>query len=406
MDKISFLAVLADKLSHYPLSNEEVESQVSSMSRYLATVSDEEFESENAGEQDAEEIASNIYKKFYQNKQKAEEFSADSESADNGDNVKNPDAVSIQEEKSDKSEQEPDILEELALEAQREREEQQRIEELKQKAIELAREDMRAKTDELADEEKAEISNDAFEAQKTIETTAEVDDNSQELSLSEPEITSSEKNDEYDPIDSAFDPSEEPDRAFEEAEATRIFSTGETAKAIVDYDLAESENDFINNKKLKKVDKKKKKHMKESRHNVNDIKGTPAFWALFILTLPITTPLAIVVCVLFGLAYILLTAVIVALALAMVCTVAFGTALALIGIIYGATKCISSTPIGIFEIGFGIAVGGVTMLLALLLYNAAIRFAPRLYKYITEFAKFVFSKISELYYTLKKECGR
>ena len=63
-------------------------------------------------------------------------------------------------------------------------------------------------------------------------------------------------------------------------------------------------------------------------------------------------------------------------------------------------------PIGLFEIGLGIVIAGVTMLVSILLYNLAVRLITKLFKPVKLLARFVNDKLIDLYYTIKKECGR
>ena len=262
-----------------------------------------------------------------------------------------------------------EFFEMLAKEAEGERNDQARIEELELKALAMAnKDDPEAVAQVLSQDE------------KLVEM-----------------IAASDIADEFDPIETAFDPTQRPDLAYEESEMTRVFST---AEANIAPDL------MIDKSGLRRVDEdapKKKKKIKPEREKV---KGSPLFWTLFILTLPITIPLLLVICAVFGVLYVAVTALIVTFSGAMVSVVACGTAVALIGIIYGATECFKNPPIGLFEIGVGIAVGGVTMLVSVLLYNIAVRFIPRLYKLVNRFGGWVFGGIGQIYTNIKKECGK
>ncbi len=416
MDKIEFLALLAVKLSSYPISQEAVEMHVGNMKRYFDTISNEEFAMENPSEEDAEIIAENLYKKYHSEvstpaaetetdtaeeevSEEAEEqedqpitYAVDIEPAVEGtaepavEETAEPtveasaqeEAESVEEETASseeniaEEENADDFLEQLAKETEEERRDQARAEELKQVAIARAQED----DPELV----AQIFSEEATPRSTAETVQE----------------------EFDPIIDAVDPQSRPDVAFEESELSRIFEAEDTDSeydySIEDFEeseaMAEPENEgFENMQKPERVKREK-------------VKGSPLFWALFILTLPITLPILAVITVFFGIIYIAVTLLIVAFSLIMVSVVAGGTALALIGIIYGITQCFGNLPIGLFEIGLGIAIGGVTMLVSVLLYNLAVRFIPRLYKLVNRFAGTVYSKIGDLFYTLKKECGK
>lgn len=164
------------------------------------------------------------------------------------------------------------------------------------------------------------------------------------------------------------------------------------------FDTEDMNNEtHLSERKLKRVDKQRR------RKNIDrSAKGTPLFWVLFILTLPITVPIFATIWTLFGIMYVVVTALIVGFVGAMVAVVGIGTALTLVGLIFGIIKCFSQLPIGLFEIGFAVAIAGVTMLVSVLIYNLAVRFIPRLYSLIAHFARFVWDSIVGLYYFCKK----
>lgn len=403
MDKIVFLATLAGKLSEYQMPSDAVESSVAEVRGYIDRVSDAEFAAEPATDEDVSAIAKDIYQKYLESnkEQEAQSVSESEPFAENIETTNEADITAQSETHEPETEQtapndEPPAPEEiieqlvvteefaeesapvtsdeeffemLAKEAEGERSDQARIEELELKALAMAnKDDPEAVAQVLSQDE------------KLVEIVA-----------------ASDIADEFDPIETAFDPAQRPDLAYEESEMTRVFSTAETNVA---PDL------MIDKTGLRRVDDeapKKKKKVKPEREKV---KGSPLFWTLFVLTLPITIPLLLVICAVFGILYVAVTALIVAFSGAMVAMVACGTAVALIGIIYGATECFKNPPIGLFEIGVGIAVGGVTMLISVLLYNIAVRFTPRLYKLVNRFGGWVFGGIGQIYTNIKKECGK
>lgn len=406
MDKIVFLATLAGKLSEYQMPSDAVESSVAQVRGYIDRVSDAEFAADPATEADVAAIAKDIYEKYLEAKEaeavKEPESTPEAEAVEEPAEITKDAAVTEETEITEAdiekliSDDEPPAPEEiieqlvvteelaeeptpvtsdeaffemLAKEAEGERNDQARIEELELKALSMAnKDDPEAVAHVLSQDE------------KLVEIVA-----------------ASDIAEEFDPIEGAFDPTQRPDLAYEESEVTRVFSTAETGIA---PDL------MIDKDNLRRVDEgmpKKKKKVKPEREKV---KGSPLFWTLFILTLPITVPLFLTVCAVFGVLYVAVTALIVAFAGAMIGVVACGTALALVGIIYGATQCFKALPIGLFEIGVGIALGGVTMLVSVLLYNIAIRYIPRLYKLVSRFGGWVFGGIGQLYNNLKKECGK
>ncbi|MBQ3182271.1 MAG: hypothetical protein IJB57_01245 [Clostridia bacterium] len=406
MDKIVFLATLAGKLSEYQMPSDAVESSVAQVRGYIDRVSDAEFAADPATEADVAAIAKDIYEKYLEAKEaeavKEPESTPEAEAVEEPAEITKDAAVTEESEITEAdiekliSDDEPPAPEEiieqlvvteelaeeptpvtsdeeffemLAKEAEGERNDQARIEELELKALSMANKD-----------DPEVVAHVLSQDEKLVEIVA-----------------ASDIAEEFDPIEGAFDPTQRPDLAYEESEVTRVFSTAETGIA---PDL------MIDKDNLRRVDEgmpKKKKKVKPEREKV---KGSPLFWTLFILTLPITVPLFLTVCAVFGVLYVAVTALIVAFAGAMIGVVACGTALALVGIIYGATQCFKALPIGLFEIGVGIALGGVTMLVSVLLYNIAIRYIPRLYKLVSRFGGWVFGGIGQLYNNLKKECGK
>ncbi len=96
---------------------------------------------------------------------------------------------------------------------------------------------------------------------------------------------------------------------------------------------------------------------------------------------------------------------IVLLIVALIAGTAVGTVVSLIGLVYGATQLFNYAPIGMYEIGLGLVIGGITMLLGIIVYNVAIRLLPFLIKQL--FALFVFTmrKCVELYFNVKGACA-
>ena len=408
MDKIVFLATLAGKLTEYQMPADAIEESVAQVKVMIDRVSDEEFAREPATEEDVAAIAGDLYEKYLEAKAAHSEAVAAIDSEEEitvtvtdelpaetveamPEQTVDPDQIMadlssdeppapeeiieklvVSEEYTEDvntTDSDDDFFEILAKEAEGERSEQARIEELELKALSIAnKEDPEAVAQVLSQDE------------KLVEIVA-----------------ASDIAEEFDPIEGVFDPAERPDLAYEESEATRVFSTAETN---VTPDL------MIDKDGLRRVGDSAPKKTKKIKPAKEKVKGTPLFWTLFILTLPITLPLFLTVCSFFGVLYVAVTALIAALAAAMIAVVACGTALALIGIIYGATQCFKNLPIGLFEIGVGVALGGVTMLVAVLLYNLAIRYVPKLYKLVSRFGGWVFGGIGQLYTNIKKECGK
>ncbi len=404
MDKIVFLATLAGKLTEYQMPSDVIENSVDQVKSYIDRVSDADFASDPATEEDICAIAKDIYEKYLEEKEKetpaqpesiTETVAEYAEAAEDVTAGEEPEVTEINvdelisddeppapeeiieqlvvteefAEESTPATSDEEFFEMLAKEAEGERSEQARIEELELKALAMANK-----------EEPEVVAQVLSQDEKLVEI-----------------VSSSDIAEEFDPIESAFDPAERPDLAYEESEATRVFSTAETN---ISPDL------MIDKDNLRRVDGEPVKKKKKSKPEREKVKGSPLFWILFILTLPITAPLFLTVSAFFGVLYVAVTALIVAFAGAMVGVVACGTALALVGIIYGATQCFKNLPIGLFEIGVGVTLGGVTMLVSVLLYNIAIRYIPRLYKLVSRFGAWVFGGIGKLYTNIKKECGK
>ena len=400
MDKIVFLATLAGKLSDYRMPADAIEKSVGQVKGYIDRVSDAEFAAEPATDEDVSAIAKDIYEKYLEAKEtqstQEEQTAQEAQTAKgtaNAEEISSAETQTAQTRAADEPPAPEEIIEQLvvteelaeepaavssdeeffemlAKEAEGERNEQARIEELELKALAMANKDDPEVVAQVLSQD-----------EKLVEIVA-----------------ASDMAEEFDPIESAFDPAERPDLAYEESEATRLFSTAETQVA---PDL------MIDKDGLRRVeDDRPVKRKKKTKTEREKVKGSPLFWTLFILILPITLPLFLTVCAFFGILYVAVTALIVTFAGAMVAVVACGTALALVGVIYGATQCFKALPIGLFEIGVGIAIGGATMLVSVLLYNVAIRFVPRLYKLVNRFGGWVFGGIGQLYTNLKKECGK
>ncbi len=451
MDKIVFLATLAGKLSQYPMPADAIENSVAQVRGYIGRVSDAEFAADPATEEDVEAIARDIYEKYLsaqEAEQAAAQISSEPEAqAEAGTEPEadvNNDFVSTNDNTEDfdtvadtaveqifAAEDEPPAPEEiieqlvvteeyaseraavttsdeeffemLAKEAQGEREDQARIEELKLKALAMANKDDPDMVAQVLSHDEGLVemvaASDLAEEFAPVEADFAITENDYtpvEADFASIESETDPLEADFDPIEAAFDPEERPDLAYEEAELTRGFTTETefTPDLMIDKD------------ELRRVDDDMPKKKKKVKPPKEKVKGSPLFWTLFALTLPITIPLLSVICAFFGVLYVAVTALIVAFAGVMIAAVACGTALALVGIIYGATQCFKSLHIGLFEIGIGIAVGGVTMLVSVLLYNIAIRFVPRLYKLVNRFGGWVFGGIGQLYTNIKKECGK
>ena len=168
------------------------------------------------------------------------------------------------------------------------------------------------------------------------------------------------------------------------------------------FNTSDVENDvYINKRKLNRVDKLR------GRKNIDkSAKNTPLFWIIFILTLPISISLFALIWGFIGVLYAVVSAVIAALVAVVVAVVGIGTALALVGLIFGIIKCFSILPVGLYEVGLAVVITGITMLVSVLIYNLAVRLIPRLYSVLSRFSGWVWYNIQKFYYFCKKECDR
>lgn len=81
-----------------------------------------------------------------------------------------------------------------------------------------------------------------------------------------------------------------------------------------------------------------------------------------------------------------------------------GVASAIGGVIYGIVTLSSVPSAGIYEIGFGIVILGVTFLACILIYNFAIRFLPFAIRKTAELFVFCFGKVRELLSEYRRRC--
>ena len=133
-------------------------------------------------------------------------------------------------------------------------------------------------------------------------------------------------------------------------------------------------------------------------------KGKAIFWCGLLVTLPVT--IAVLAVIFGGFAVIFggLIVLIAALVLAMIGLIAAGAVCSLVGIIYGVTQLFSFVAAGIYEIGLGITVAGVVLLLSVLIFNLAIRFLPFVIGKAAVFFKFVMRKLKDAFLAVRREC--
>ncbi|MCI8332667.1 MAG: hypothetical protein HFE78_07565 [Clostridiales bacterium] len=131
------------------------------------------------------------------------------------------------------------------------------------------------------------------------------------------------------------------------------------------------------------------------------------FWVLFILTLPITAPIFILIMSLFGFMYII-TALLVTISFACIFATALtGAAITLTGGLYGITQLRSGNlPIGLFELGLALAIAGGTLLLCFIFSLLAFKLIPKLFGLITRLLRLFLDKLLSVIAVLKKECAQ
>ena len=132
------------------------------------------------------------------------------------------------------------------------------------------------------------------------------------------------------------------------------------------------------------------------------------FWVIFFCCIPILFVLLGAIVSFFAILFFGLIALILLLVAALAVAVALGSAVSLIGIIYGIVQIFSAgaiTAVGLYEAGMGILAAGITMLVGVLIYNAAIRFVPFIMKKLRVFFKFIFKKLGVLAEYLKGVCA-
>lgn len=185
-----------------------------------------------------------------------------------------------------------------------------------------------------------------------------------------------------------------------ESEKTKTFSTVDSPEQISEEAPTASFTPV--RKRAKNADKNPETVKKQKPKKVS---STPKF--VFVAT--VSSPLSLVGLILAGVAislpYIIVSAAIFALIAAMCCIVAVGAAGTLIGVIYGITRLFSEISVGLYEIGLGLVVLGISGAFSLLSFNAAIRYLPRLYKYLKIYAGYLTATIRSFTDSVKRRCG-
>ena len=128
------------------------------------------------------------------------------------------------------------------------------------------------------------------------------------------------------------------------------------------------------------------------------------FWTWFAIVLPLIVIAIGLTAYAFVFAFVMLAMVILISIGLLVFTTAGGTVMSVLGLIFGVSQMLSSVPVGLYECGVAICIGGVALLLGILIYNFIIRVIPYVVKQLLVFIKYVIKKYKELYIYIKKEC--
>ena len=134
--------------------------------------------------------------------------------------------------------------------------------------------------------------------------------------------------------------------------------------------------------------------------------GVRTFWILFICTLPLTASLLAAYFSVFAVLFTALCALIVLLVAGLIGGVAVGSTIALTGIIYGIMQlvtAVSAAP-GLYEIGLGTIIAGISMAGGILIYNIAIRLIPLLIRWLGTLFRFCTGKLKDLFHMAKEAC--
>ena len=135
-------------------------------------------------------------------------------------------------------------------------------------------------------------------------------------------------------------------------------------------------------------------------------RGKQTFWLIFVCCLPLLLLFVMLYLGAFALLFGALCSLIVLLVAGLIGGVAVGAVLSFVCIAYGITQLItvvSSAP-GLYEIGLGLMVAGITMLGGILIYNAAIRLIPLLIRLLGSLFRFCTGKLKDLFRRAKEAC--
>ncbi len=142
----------------------------------------------------------------------------------------------------------------------------------------------------------------------------------------------------------------------------------------------------------------------DDSYYVEKAHGSPLFWILFIGTLPFTAIIYAALFIIYGALFAAIAALIVGLIAVLIADIAAGTAVSLVGIIYGITQLFNpaTRAVGLYELGLGLLIGGGAMFAGIIIYNIAIRLLPFILKKWTYLLRLILGKLKDLYYALKR----
>lgn len=135
-------------------------------------------------------------------------------------------------------------------------------------------------------------------------------------------------------------------------------------------------------------------------------KGGPMFWVMFIAALPFVVAICALVLALFIAAFAALAVLQIGSFAALVAVAAAGTAFTLVALIYGIVQLLSTLPVGLFEIGIGVAAGGIVLFCSILLYNLGVRLLPFAMKQLARFLGWTVKRGKILFIYLKGACAK
>ena len=146
----------------------------------------------------------------------------------------------------------------------------------------------------------------------------------------------------------------------------------------------------------------------KKRTRITDTRDYSRFWLFFCLLSPLILLFCAALVFLFVGAVVFLALLTVALILLLVVIAAGGTALTLIGAIYGTTQLFGDATfaIDLYEIGVALIVVGGTLFLGILVYYAAVRLDPWLMKKVVLLAGRTFRQLRNLFFRVKGEMAR